>query len=167
MATNNNSFVSVVIQYRLGAFGFLSSDEVYRNGVTNAGLLDQHFALQWVQEYIGLFGGNSSAVTISGQSAGAGSVMLQTMAYGGTIGDSLFSNAIAASVYLPQQYGYADWQPSQAYYAFAYWAGCLPNTAYGSSNRTIFQCLIQQNTTTLQYASFNVSMSGKYGQVPH
>ncbi|KAL2352132.1 Carboxylesterase family-domain-containing protein [Cryomyces antarcticus] len=48
---NNNSFVSVAIQYRLGAFGFLSSDEVYRNGVVNAGLLDQHFALQWVQAY--------------------------------------------------------------------------------------------------------------------
>lgn len=55
---------------QLGAFGFLSSDEVMRNGVVNAGLLDQHFALQWVQRYIGLFGGNASQVTISGQSAG-------------------------------------------------------------------------------------------------
>lgn len=63
-----------------------------RYGAVNAGLLDQRFALQWVQSYIGLFGGNASQVTISGQSAGAGSVMLQSMAYGGSLGDSLFSN---------------------------------------------------------------------------
>ncbi|KAJ4532088.1 hypothetical protein HRR90_006334 [Exophiala dermatitidis] len=114
---NNNSFVGVAIQYRLAAFGFLSSDEVFRNGVVNAGLLDQHFALQWVQSYIGLFGGNASQVTISGESAGGGSVMLQDMAFGGSLGQSLFVNTIAASPYLPMQYGYKDWVPSQAYYA--------------------------------------------------
>lgn len=163
IATNNNSFVGVTIQYRLGAFGFLSSDEVFRMGAVNAGLLDQTFALHWVQQYIGLFGGNASQVTIAGESAGAGSVMLQTMAYGGTLGTSLFTNAIAASVYLPYQYGYRDWQPSQSYYSFASWAGCMPNQAYGGSNTTIFECLQAANTTTLQYASFNVSMSGRYG----
>lgn len=77
---------------QLGAFGFLAGDEVYRNGVVNAGLLDQHFALQWIQKYIHLFGGDSSRVTIAGQSAGAGSVMLQGMAYGGSLGQSLFRN---------------------------------------------------------------------------
>jgi carboxylesterase type B len=76
----------------LGAFGFLSSDEVFRNGVVNAGLLDQHFALQWVQAFVSLFGGDPTQVTISGESAGGGSVMLQSMAYGGTMGTSLFHN---------------------------------------------------------------------------
>ena len=91
---------------KLGAFGFLSSDEVYRYGSPNAGLKDQTFALQWVQSYIGLFGGNASAVTISGVSAGGmgqscllfqnadidpgGSVMLQAMAFGGNLGTSLY-----------------------------------------------------------------------------
>lgn len=97
---NNYSFVSVLIQYRLGAFGFLSSDEVYNFGNVNAGLLDQHFALQWVQKYIHLFGGDPRRVTIAGESAGAGSVMLQSMAYGGKLGTSLFENIIAASPYL-------------------------------------------------------------------
>ena len=81
---------------QLGAFGFLSSDEVFRNGIVNAGLLDQHYALQWIQVYIGLFGGNASHVTIAGESAGGGSVMLQNMAYGGSIGDSLFTNVSPA-----------------------------------------------------------------------
>lgn len=63
-----------------------------RYGAVNAGLLDQTFALQWVQTFIGLFGGNASQVTISGESAGGGSVMLQSMAFGGYLGDSLFSN---------------------------------------------------------------------------
>lgn len=66
------------------------------------------FALQWVQSYIHLFGGNASAVTISGESAGGqsliiyeqgcrsditlgGAVMLQSMAFGGELGTSLFS----------------------------------------------------------------------------
>ena len=76
----------------MGAFGFLASDEVHRNGVVNAGILDQHFALQWVQAYIELFGGDPDQVTISGESAGAGSVMLLDIAYGGTLGTSLFVN---------------------------------------------------------------------------
>jgi len=69
MSANNNGFIAVAIQYRvssdqtrlkvaliilvqLGAFGFMSSDEIYRFGTVNAGILDQHFALQWVQSYI-------------------------------------------------------------------------------------------------------------------
>ena len=77
--TNGNNFVVVSIQYRLGPYGFLASDELNRRGVVNAGLLDQVFALQWVQTYIRDFGGNPSAVTISGESAGGGSVMLMDM----------------------------------------------------------------------------------------
>jgi len=110
-----------------------------------------------------MFGGNSSQVTISGESAGAGSVMLQGMAYGGTLGDSLFTNLHVASPYLPMQYGYKDWVPSQSYYAFADHAGCMDTNAYGGSSRTIFDCLQAQNTTTLMNASALVSESGTFG----
>ncbi|KNG46181.1 acetylcholinesterase precursor [Stemphylium lycopersici] len=81
MSYTGNSFVVVSVQYRLGPFGYLASDEVVKKGVANAGLLDQFFALQWVQTYIGQFGGDPSAVTISGESAGAGAVLLQDIAY--------------------------------------------------------------------------------------
>jgi len=92
MTINNNAFISVIIQYRLGAFGFLSGDDVEAGGALNAGLLDMNFALQWVQRYISKFGGDSERVTIAGESAGAGAVMYQAMAYGGVKKASLFQN---------------------------------------------------------------------------
>ncbi|KAJ1023601.1 hypothetical protein NDA16_003218 [Ustilago loliicola] len=131
---NNNDFVGVAIQYRLGAFGFLASDEVSRYGVVNAGILDQNFALQWVQAYIKQFGGDPRNVTIAGESAGGGSVMLHALAQGGSLGTSLFKNVIAASPYLPFQYGYKDFEPSQSYYAFAAQAGCFDGVAYAQLN---------------------------------
>lgn len=51
--------IGVSIQYRLGAWGFLASDEVTGSGQTNLGLKDQRLALQWVQENIEAFGGLS------------------------------------------------------------------------------------------------------------
>ena len=92
MNTNANGFISVVIQYRLGAFGFLSSEDVRKYGQVNAGLMDQRFALHWVQDQIEKFGGDPKKVTLAGESAGAGSVMLQAMAYGGKENVRLFDN---------------------------------------------------------------------------
>jgi carboxylesterase type B len=66
MKTNENGFVSVMIQYRLGAFGFLSSEDVHKYGKTNAGVLDMRFALEWVQKHVSKFGGDPSRVTIGG-----------------------------------------------------------------------------------------------------
>lgn len=91
MNTNGNAFITVEIQYRLGAFGFLASEDVKDHGQLNAGLLDQRRALEWVQEHIEEFGGDPSRVTIGGESAGAGSVMFHALAYGGEQTD-LFSN---------------------------------------------------------------------------
>ena len=90
--------------------------------------------------------------------------MLQAMAFGGTLGDSLFSNAIAASPYLPQQYGYKDFVPSQSYYAFASAAGCFgpPALPLNDFNNSIFACLVSKDTATLQYASASVSGSARY-----
>jgi carboxylesterase type B len=106
MKTNDYKFVRVSIQYRLGAFGFLSLDEIYHYGVVNAGILDQQLVLQWVQQYVHLFGGDHSQVTIFGESAGAGSVMLHDIAYDGTLGTQLFRNSITASPYVAFRYGY-------------------------------------------------------------
>ncbi|UKZ52962.1 hypothetical protein TrVGV298_006748 [Trichoderma virens] len=74
----------VAMNYRLGAFGFLSGPTFLEQGGTaNAGLLDQRLALEWVQKNIHLFGGDPDNVTVMGVSAGGGSVMHQITAYGG------------------------------------------------------------------------------------
>lgn len=48
------NMVFVQINYRAGAFGFLASEKVRRDGDLNVGLLDQRKALYWTQKYIHL-----------------------------------------------------------------------------------------------------------------
>ncbi|KAL3429484.1 Alpha/Beta hydrolase protein [Aspergillus tetrazonus] len=66
--------IGVSINYRLSLWGFLHSNEVVGEGITNLGLRDQRLALHWVQENIAAFGGDPGKVTIFGESAGAASV---------------------------------------------------------------------------------------------
>ena len=70
--------VVVTLNYRLGPFGFLAHPafvaESPEGAVGNYGLLDQIAALEWVQRNIGRFGGDSTRVTIFGESAGGFSV---------------------------------------------------------------------------------------------
>lgn len=72
---------------------------------------------------------------------------------------------IAASPYLPMQYGYADFVPSQSYYAFASAVGCFGPPALPQSNTSgsIFQCLVGKDTETLQNASATISGSSRHG----
>ncbi|KAF5858013.1 hypothetical protein ETB97_004978 [Aspergillus alliaceus] len=89
-------FIAVSLNYRLSAWGFLSSSEVTRSGNTNLGLRDQRMALQWIKENIQAFGGDPDKVTIWGESAGAMSVGTHLIAYGGR-DDGLFRGAIMES----------------------------------------------------------------------
>lgn len=75
--------VGVSITYRLGLLGFLGGPEVAADGALNAGLLDQRAGLEWVQRHISKFGGDPDNVSISGESAGGASVIMQVVAYGG------------------------------------------------------------------------------------
>lgn len=60
--------------YRLGIFGFLTSNELRSAGIkSNNGLRDQRTALLWISKHIAGFGGDRENVTIIGQSAGGGS----------------------------------------------------------------------------------------------
>ncbi|KAF9871239.1 carboxylesterase family protein [Colletotrichum karsti] len=153
---NGNGFIVVVIQYRLGAFGFLASADVKSRGVVNAGLLDQAFALGWVQSFICLFGGDRDRVTIAGESAGASSVMYHALAAGGGLGTLFFSNGIAASPYLPFQYGFDAAFPTERYRAFAAKAGC-------AEAGDVVECLRGKDSMVLQRASANVTSEQTYG----
>lgn len=84
--------VVVVIQYRLGPFGFLTTGDSAAPG--NYGMLDQVEALKWVKGNIENFGGDPSKVTIFGQSAGGSSVGLHLLS---PLSEGLFHQAIAES----------------------------------------------------------------------
>lgn len=71
----NESVIYVAMNYRLGAFGWLSGPTFQANGTANAGLLDQRLALDWIKAYIPLFGGDPNRITVFGESAGGGSIM--------------------------------------------------------------------------------------------
>ncbi|KAJ7201508.1 Alpha/Beta hydrolase protein, partial [Mycena rebaudengoi] len=72
IAQSNRGIVVVVVQYRLGVFGFLPWRCGEEKWGMNAGLLDQDFALRWVNKHI-------SKVTIWG----AGSVLQHVVANNG------------------------------------------------------------------------------------
>ncbi len=93
----HGDLIYVAPNYRVGGLGFLSGPDVQQNGDENAGLLDQRFALDWVQKYIHLFGGSPKQVTVMGESAGAGAVFQQIAAYGGDRSRVPFSQAILQS----------------------------------------------------------------------
>ena len=84
--------IIVTINYRVDVFGFLNVGDSRAMG--NQGLWDQQLAIQWVNNNIRAFMGDPAEVTIFGESAGAGSVILQSM-YAGNKG--LFKRVIAES----------------------------------------------------------------------
>ncbi|KAB7496324.1 Venom carboxylesterase-6 [Armadillidium nasatum] len=88
----NRDIVLVVIQYRLGIFGFLSTEDSVIPG--NMGLKDQQLALKWIKGNIESFGGDSNRITIFGGSAGGASVNYQILSPGSK---GLFRRAILQS----------------------------------------------------------------------
>lgn len=79
LAKRGNMIV-VVIQYRLGMFGWLTHPAFRAAGTPqdisgNYGTLDHMKALAWVQNNIDAFGGDPANVTIGGQSAGGQHIM--------------------------------------------------------------------------------------------
>jgi para-nitrobenzyl esterase len=75
---STNDMVVVMIEYRLGVFGWLANPaldaETPDASSGNYGFLDMVRALRWIQENIRAFGGNPENVTIAGNSAGGISV---------------------------------------------------------------------------------------------
>lgn len=90
--------VVVTMNYRIGVFGFLAAPELSKesghNASGNYGLLDQIACLRWVKKNISAFGGDPNRVTIAGQSAGAGSVLLLSNS---PLARGLYKRAIAES----------------------------------------------------------------------
>ena len=92
----NKPMIAVSMNYRLGVWGFLQTPQVLAEGSSNAGLLDQRLAFQWIKENIAAFGGDPNRITIWGESAGAQSIGLHLHSYGGR-DDGLYHAAIMES----------------------------------------------------------------------
>lgn len=105
---NAQGLVVVTINYRLGALGFLKYSDATGSATGNYGFLDQLAALGWVKKHIGAFGGDSSQVTLAGQSAGA--ISAGYHAFSSSQSSGLFRNLILES----NPFGVAMLSPSQA-----------------------------------------------------
>lgn len=92
LAAARQGAMVVTINYRLGAFGFLTAPGL--RAPANLGLLDQQAALKWVNRNAAAFGGDPRNVTIMGQSGGGYSVCAQLVSPGAR---GLFHKAIVQS----------------------------------------------------------------------
>ncbi|KAK3994922.1 lipase 1 [Cladorrhinum sp. PSN332] len=99
---SGHNLVLVNFNYRVGLWGFLASERVRVGGDLNAGLLDQRMLLKWVKTHISAFGGDPDHVVIHGASAGAGSVAMHLIAYGGR-DDGLFVGGMVEAIFFPAQ----------------------------------------------------------------
>lgn len=73
--------IYVSFNYRLGLFGYAADEQLQDSGDTNVGLRDQRMALEWIADHIEAFGGDSSRITVYGQSAGGTTGAVQTMMF--------------------------------------------------------------------------------------
>lgn len=116
--------VSVTVNYRIGAFGFLAHEALRDEdgSVGNYGLRDQTAALEWLQRNAQSFGGDPDRVLIYGQSAGGASVGVQLAS---PLAEGLFSRAVIQS----------------GTYTFGSDAPEITGDAYGASTETLADTL--------------------------
>jgi para-nitrobenzyl esterase len=92
----NQGVIVVTMNYRLGLLGFFAEAALDAEGhdAGNYGFMDQQLALKWVKTNIKAFGGDPTAVTIFGESAGGQSIYCNLAS---PTGKGLFRGAIAES----------------------------------------------------------------------
>ncbi|MEV2255259.1 carboxylesterase family protein [Streptomyces sp. NPDC050147] len=142
LAAARQGAVVVTVNYRLGAFGFLSAPGL--RAPANLGLLDQQAALKWVKRNAATFGVDSRNVTLMGQSGGGYSVCAQLVSPGAR---GLFHKAIVQSAGCVGPDGsFTRTQAAAKGRAVAEAAGCMVP-------RTVDSCLRRTSTADLVKAS--------------
>ena len=168
--------VVVTINYRIGVLGFFAHPALDKeaHALGDYGLMDQQFALAWVQRNIARFGGDPHDVTIFGESAGGISVLAHLASPGSA---HLFARAIVESG------GTVALKPTLTPLAAAEQTGTRFATAAGCTNNDL-ACLralpvaqilaVQQpllqgligDTATLPGTFRDAFESGKFNRVP-
>jgi len=184
-----NNIVVVTFNYRLGELGWLAQravrarvgNEFQNSGdAGDYGLMDQQFAMRWVQHHIARFGGDPTRVTIGGESAGGDSVLLNLTST--TTGAGLFRAALIASgaFHLHSLSSQAD---SEAQFGDPYVDQVLADTGVvdgitcsslisSSPRHDVLTCLRGASVSTLinvEAAQFPMAIPPNYGTlvVPH
>ncbi|KAK5646892.1 hypothetical protein RI129_005356 [Pyrocoelia pectoralis] len=136
----DKNLVLVTINYRLGAFGFLSLEDEVMPG--NNGLKDQSLALKWIKDNIRSFGGNPDKVTIFGNSAGGASVYFHILSphSKGLFHAAISSSGIATSTWTLVKKGEANQQCKELAHALK-----CPT----SSSKEILECLQAVNSSDI------------------
>ncbi|KAJ4417773.1 hypothetical protein N0V85_001708 [Neurospora sp. IMI 360204] len=152
---SGHNIVMLDFNYRVGMWGFLASQRVKDDGDLNVGLLDQRMLLTWVKKHISAFGGDPDHVVIHGASAGAGSVVMHLLAYGGR-NDNLFVGAMSESLFFPAQPYVRELE--YQFDRLAQQVGCS-----GVTPEEQLTCLRTQDVTSLQAANHAQHFPGRDG----
>ncbi|KAJ0115227.1 alpha/beta-hydrolase [Diaporthe amygdali] len=142
-AVDGRPLIFVAINYRLGFFGFATSEEMIRTKQTNAGLRDQRAA----------FG-----LTAIGQSVGASDIGLQLTAFGGEDG-APFQQAILMSGAPGLNFNTRSDLVANNTAAIAKGVGCLPSNV--SHSETTLQCLREAPADLLTNLSVTASRAAR------
>ncbi|EMD33621.1 hypothetical protein CERSUDRAFT_125904 [Gelatoporia subvermispora B] len=148
--------ILVIINWRLNAFGFLPGQQAKDAGITNLGLRDQRQALQWMQQYIGQFGGDRGRVTLWGANTGSISVALQMLNNGGNT-EGLFNSAWMHSGFPVPLNTYSDLQGT--YDILVNQTSCLNSTATDS-----LECLRELPFDELYLAMLAAPAQERFGR---
>ena len=119
----NGSVIFVAGNYRLGAFGWMAGSYMEAHGTPNAGLYDQRKILEFVHDHISKLNGDSSQVSVWGESAGASSILHHLIADFQADKDPLFSRAIIQSPAFQWQWDRPG-TLNKTYTSFSRLAGC-------------------------------------------
>jgi len=123
---------------------------------SNAGLYDQRLALEWVRANIHRFGGDPSAITVIGESAGAGSIVTHLTSFGGVNGVLPFKRAVIQSPAIQPQV-------DAAYYAqlYKYFLAAANVTSYAAARQLTSAQLQAANAVLIGNANFSATVFGK------
>ncbi|EUC56609.1 acetylcholinesterase [Rhizoctonia solani AG-3 Rhs1AP] len=134
----NHDVISVAINYRVSIFGNPNSPYLAsKGGALNVGLLDQRFAIEWIQRNIAAFGGDPKRMIAFGQSAGSVSAGYLPFAYPDNpiitgIGE------LSASVLLPISSIIMPELAQGNFTNLASAVGCAPGN---TTDKQIFECM--------------------------
>jgi para-nitrobenzyl esterase len=171
----SNKVIVVTLNYRLGYLGYLAETGLDGEGHTaaNYGLMDQQFALSWINRNIAGFGGDPGNITVFGESAGGLSTLSNLISPSAR---GLFTQAIVESgsysIHLPSLS-----EAETAGNAVAEALGCADTDVACLRNVPVANILAQQTSPTLSLTtivdgttlplSINTALStGVFNRVP-